>query len=165
MTVTRIRSAAVPAAALAFLSLSILCGCAVFQRPGVEFKGVVIQSFDSWGAMMEAAFDVDNPNSYKLSIQRLTYKIRIEGLEAGHGEESSTTVLPGKTVTSVRLPLTVDWSRVKSLAWSALYGRPIAYDVEGEITFTTPAGTFTRPYKHAGVYSPFAQGPALRPPR
>jgi len=152
------------AAVLAIASLGVLSACrTIFQRPGVEFRGIVIDSFDSSGAMIEAAFDVDNPNSYRLSIQRLTYKIRIEGFEAGHGEESSTTLLPGKTVTPVRLPLTVDWSKMRSLAWSALYGHPIAYDVEGDITFSTPAGTFTRPYKHSGVYSPFAKGPTILP--
>ncbi|MDQ2980581.1 MAG: LEA type 2 family protein [Acidobacteriota bacterium] len=129
-------------------------GCTVFRRPEVTFRGVAVRSLDSGGAAVEAAFDVYNPNSYGIAVQRLTYRMTVEGREAGGGVvEEETALLPRET-TLVRLPLTLDWTKLKSAGWEILTFGGIDYAVEGEITFSTPVGMFRRPYRHAGRYAP-----------
>jgi LEA14-like dessication related protein len=124
----------------------------------VIFRGVAVRSLDSGGAAVEATFDVYNPNSYRIAVQRLTYKMTVEGREAGGGVvEEETALLPRET-TLVRLPLTLDWTKLKSAGWEILTFGGIDYAVEGEITFSTPVGVFRRPYRHTGRYAAF---PAL----
>ncbi len=138
--------------------LTVLCsisGCVFFRRPEVVFRGISVRSFNASGADVEAALDVYNPNGYRISVQRLTYRATVEGRDAGGGIVDAETVLEGKQTTPVRLPLTLDWSKVRSAGLEALLMRSIDYSVEGEITFSTPIGVFHRPYRHAGRYSPF----------
>ena len=63
------------------------------------------------------------------------------------------TVLEPRATTVVRLPLKLDWSNVKSAGLDILFSGSIHYAVEGEVTFSTPAGVYQRPYHHAGEWS------------
>jgi LEA14-like dessication related protein len=130
-------------------------GCLTFRRPQVAFRGVEVKSFGSDGADLDVSFDVTNPNSYKIRVERLTYRLTVNGQEAGGGTIDSTTLqpLPGKATTPVRLPLTLDWGKIKEAGLGLLLFQGVDYAVEGDITFSTPLGTFKRPYRHEGRYS------------
>jgi len=141
--------------ALAGLAMVLgTAGCLTFRRPVVTFRGVEVRSFGSDGAELEATFDVTNPNSYRVGVERLTYRLTVNGQEAGGGTIETATPLPAKETTFVRLPLTLDWEKLKSAGLGFLILGGIDYAVEGEITFSTPLGTFHRPYRHEGRYSP-----------
>jgi LEA14-like dessication related protein len=129
-------------------------GCLTFRRPVVTFRGVEVHSFGSDGAELEATFDVTNPNSYKVGVERLTYRFTVNGQDAGGGTIETATSLPGKETTLVHLPLTLDWEKLKSAGLGFLILGGVDYIVDGEITFSTPLGTFHRPYRHEGKYSP-----------
>ncbi|MEO8191735.1 MAG: LEA type 2 family protein [Acidobacteriota bacterium] len=133
-------------------------GCVFFRRPEVTFRGISVRSLTSSGADVEAALDIYNPNSYRITVQRLTYRATVEGRDAGGGTVDAETVLEGKQTTPVRLPLTIDWNKVRSAGLEALLMRSVEYSIDGEITFSTPVGVFHRPYRHAGHYSPFDRG-------
>ena len=140
---------------LPLLAAAILAGsgCLTFRRPEVVFRGVELGSLDASGAALEASFDVTNPNRYRIGVQRLTYRVKVNGRDAGGGAADQETVLEGKATTLVKLPLTLDWSKVKSAGLDFLFSGGIDYAVEGEITFSTPIGVFERPYRHAGRWS------------
>lgn len=128
-------------------------GCLTFRRPEVVFRGVQLGSLDGSGAALEASFDVTNPNRYRIGVQRLTYHFVVNGRDAGGGAAEQETVLEAKATTIVRLPLTLDWSKVKSAGLDFLLSGSLDYAVEGEVTFSTPVGVFQRPYHHAGRWS------------
>ncbi|MDQ6893992.1 MAG: LEA type 2 family protein [Acidobacteriota bacterium] len=128
-------------------------GCFTFRRPEVVFRGVDLGSLDASGAALEASFDVTNPNRYRIGVQRLTYRVSVNGRDAGGGASDQETVLEGKATTLVKLPLTLDWSKVKSAGLDFLFSGSVDYAVEGEITFSTPVGVFERPYRHAGRWA------------
>lgn len=128
-------------------------GCFTFRRPEVVFRGVELGTLDSSGAALEASFDVTNPNRYRIGVQRLTYRVSVNGRDAGGGASDQETVLEGKATTLVKLPLTLDWSKVRSAGLDFLFSGSIDYTVEGDITFSTPIGVFERPYRHAGRWS------------
>lgn len=130
-------------------------GCVAFRRPEVAFRGVEVRSFGSDGADLEAALDVTNPNPYRIGVERLTYRFTVNGRDAGGGTVEQATALPAKETTLVRLPLTLDWEKLKSAGLDFLLMRGVDYAVDGEITFSTPVGRFHRPYRHTGRYSPF----------
>lgn len=137
-------------------ALLLLAACHVFRRPEVAFRGVEFGSLDTAGASLEASFDVTNPNSYRVGLRRLTYRFRVNGRDAGGGAIDQETLLEARSTTPVRLPLTLDWSKLRSAGVDFLNLGGIDYAVEGEVTFSTPVGVFERPYRHAGRYSPFA---------
>jgi LEA14-like dessication related protein len=138
-----------------FALLGGLSACTVFRRPEVAFRGVEVRAFGSDGTKLEASFDVTNPNSYGIGVERLTYRITVNGLDAGGGSQDLPTALPPKATTLVRLPLALDWTKLRGSGWDFLSMGRIDYAVEGEITFSTPVGVFTRPYRHTGQYSLF----------
>lgn len=141
--------------ALSFaLAVAAAAGCVAFRKPEVALRGVTVGSLDSAGGAFEAAFDVYNPNSYRIGVRRLTYRITVNGREAGAGAEEHETVLDAKTTTPVTLPLSLDWGKIRSAGLDFLLSGGVDYAVEGEITFTTPVGAFTRPYRQAGTFSP-----------
>lgn len=142
-------------AALGILLLCALCavGCLTFRRPEVAFRGVELKSIGSAGAELDANFDVTNPNSYRIGVERLTYRLTVNGHEAGSGTIDAATPLPPKETAQVHLPLTLDWEKVKEAGLDFLMLRGVDYAVDGEITFTTPVGRFQRPYRHVGRYS------------
>jgi LEA14-like dessication related protein len=148
--VTPLRRVLLP---LVLLAAVAGAGCFTFRRPEVVFRGVELGSLDSSGAALEASFDVTNPNRYRIGVRRLTYRVSVNGRDAGGGASDQETVLEGKATTLVKLPMTLDWSKVRSAGLDFLFSGSIDYAVEGEITFSTPIGVFERPYRHAGRWS------------
>jgi LEA14-like dessication related protein len=152
----RLRKPRVPALAGLLAVLAVLAaasGCLTFHRPEIAFRGVEVGSIGSSGLDLEANLDVHNPNSYKIGVEQLTYRLTVNGSDAGSGSVPEAIALPGKATTGVRLPLTLDWSKVK-VAGLEFLTRGIDYAIEGEITFSTPIGVFHRPYRHEGRYAP-----------
>ncbi|MEO8429973.1 MAG: LEA type 2 family protein [Acidobacteriota bacterium] len=147
--ITRSRLARFALAAALFAT-----ACVTFRRPEVTFRGVTVGTLDSAGGAFDASFDVFNPNGYRIGVRRLTYRIHVNGREAGSGAEEHETVLEAKSTTLVHLPLTLDWQKIRSAGLDFLVSGGIDYAVEGEITFTTPIGAFTRPYRQTGTFSP-----------
>jgi len=135
------------------LAAIVAGGCFTFRRPEVVFRGVELGSLGVSGAALEASFDVTNPNGYRIGVQRLTYHFVVNGRDAGGGAAEQETLLEAKATTIVRLPLTLDWSRLKSAGLDFLFTGSIDYAVEGEVTFSTPVGVFQRPYHHEGRWS------------
>lgn len=146
---TRLRAFALPALLFALVGVS---GCFTFRRPEVVFRGATLGSFDANGTALEASFDVTNPNRYRIGVRRLTYRITVNGRDAGSGAADSEAVLEPKATTLVKLPLSIDFSKVKSAGLDFLFSGSLDYAVEGEVTFSTPIGVFQRPYRHAGKW-------------
>jgi LEA14-like dessication related protein len=141
------------AAAIAILLSG--AGCVTFHRPDVAFRTVELRSFGSDGAHLDAAFDVTNPNSYDIGVEQLTYRLTVNGREAGGGTIESATPLPAHETTLLWLPLSLDWTKIKTAGLDILFLQGVEYAVDGDITFSTPVGTFHRPYRHTGRYAPF----------
>ncbi len=154
MEQNRFSALRLPRLAALLLALTASAGCLTFRKPEVTLRGVTVGSLDSAGGAFEAAFDVYNPNSYRIGVRRLTYRIAVNGREAGTGAAEHETVLEAKSTTPVRLPLSLDWTKIRSAGLDFLVSGGVDYAVEGEITFTTPVGAFTRPYRQAGTFSP-----------
>jgi LEA14-like dessication related protein len=145
-----------PALAILVLALAGLssAGCVTFRRPEVAFHGVEVRSFGSAGAELAATFEVTNHNSYAIQLDHFTYRVTINGGEAGGASVDGVTTLPGHETTLVHMGLSLDWGKLKDMGLQ-FFTHGVDYAVEGEITFTTPVGRFTRPYHHAGRYALF----------
>ena len=121
----------------------------------MEFRGITLHGLDQDGAALEVRLRVENPNSYRLVVKHFRYRVTVGGSPAGGGETPADVPIEAKSESDVALPLALDWRELKGRGLEFLLSGGVDYTVEGEITFSTPIGTFVRPYGHSGRISPF----------
>ena len=137
-------------------SLALLCvACTVWKKPDVAFEGLSIHGLSPNGANLEVLLSVRNPNSYRLVVRHFTYRLSVEGTSVGGGETDADVAVDAKSSADVRLPLSLDWRELKRRGAELLFSGGLDYAIDGEITFSTPIGTFARSYSHSGRVSPF----------
>ena len=142
------------ALARVFLLAVSAAACTVWKKPTVVFEGVTLHGLTQNGASLDVRLRVDNPNSYRIVVQRFTYRLSIGGTPAGGGQIDSDVAIDSRAGSDVELPVALDWSELKGRVAEFLFSGGVDYSVEGEIRFSTPVGTFTRPYVHSGKVSP-----------
>ena len=139
------RGARIAAAAAVALAAS---ACLAFHPPIVTFAGVAVSDVTREKASLEVALAVENPNGYRLGVRRLSYRLTIGGAAAGEGSIDSAVSVPAHGTATVRLPLTLDWALLESRALELAFSGGIDYAVEGQVVFTTPLGSKSRPFRH-----------------
>ena len=138
---------ALPAAALA-----LCAGCALFYRaPEVTFGGVALETMGGQGASFQIALQVHNPNGYAIGLDQMTYRLSIGGVEAASGATDASVRIPARSSTAVRLPVSLEWERLRAGGWELLTSGRVDYVVEGEAAFSIPAASFRRPYRQSGT--------------
>jgi len=135
--------------------LPFLTACTVWRSPAVAFEGIDLHGLSQDGAALEVRLRVDNPNSYRLVVRQFRYRLTVGGSPVGSGETAAEVPIEAKTGSDVSLPLALDWRELKGRALEFLLSGGVDYSIEGEITFSTPIGTFHRPYEHSGRIRPF----------
>lgn len=135
--------------------LVLLASCTVWKKPSVAFEGISLHGLSQDGASLEVRLRVENPNSYRLVVKHLSYRLAVAGAAVGGGETDSDVAVEGKSGSDVALPVSLDWRELKGKGLDFLLSGGVDYSIEGEITFSTPIGTFQRPYGHSGRINPF----------
>ncbi len=107
------------------------------------------------GASLDVRLHVDNPNAYRLVVKAFTYNFTVAGTAVGGGRTESDVAIEAKSSSDVDLPVVLDWRELKGRALDFLLSGGVDYSIDGEVTFSTPVGTFERPYGHSGRISPF----------
>lgn len=147
----------IPAALLAGAAITLaLAGskCAeVFRQPELEFRGLRINSIGLDGASLDIVVDVYNPNAYRLGLDRLSYDLAIENVHWGVGSIAAPIAVEGGDRATVRLPLSVSWSRLGDVGRDALRTGSVNYGVSGEMTVTTVLGGRSVPFRKSGRLS------------
>jgi LEA14-like dessication related protein len=143
------------ARALLLLALAAsLASCAVWKKPVIAFEGITLHGMNQNGASLEVKLRVENPNSYRLVVKHFTYRLTVGGKPVGGGETDSDVAVEAKSGSEVALPVALDWRELKGHGLDFLLSGGVDYAIDGEITFSTPIGTFERPYGHSGRISP-----------
>jgi LEA14-like dessication related protein len=106
------------------------------------------------GASLDVRLQVDNPNGYRLVVKHFTYRLTLGGASVGGGQIDSDVAVEARSSSGVALPVALDWRELKGHAVEFLFSGGVDYAIDGEITFSTPIGTFERPYGHSGRISP-----------
>jgi Late embryogenesis abundant protein len=88
-------------------------------------------------------------------VKHFTYRLTVEGSAVGEGETDSEMAVGAKSSGDVVLPLKLDWRELKQRGFDFLLSGGVDYSIDGDVTFSTPIGTFHRPYGHFGRISPF----------
>ena len=139
------------------LAIGVLAvgGCAQMNplTPEVSFRGVSLRSVGLQGAVLDVAFGIKNPNSFKLDVQRLQYQLFADTLLVGGGQpENPLSVLASDSAT-IKLPIAVAYSGIGSVIMQLVNRGMVDYRVKGQITFGTPIGPMTRDFDQKGNFT------------
>jgi LEA14-like dessication related protein len=135
-------------------------GRSMFATPAVTLKDIRMKAIGLQGGSMDIILDVTNPNDYRLDATRLTYNLFVDTMKVAFGEIKHPTTLEPHRTNEVVVP--VSFSIQELVRATQLFSKTggVDYHVTGEVTATTPGGSFTRPYKGDGHFDNL---PSLRP--
>lgn len=110
----------------------------------ISVKGV---SLSSGTADLMVYLDVENPGGSAFTLKDISYKLKLNGQDAGQGKQSKDIKIPARSTTTVEMPLTVNLTVLPGITWSALTtGFKLHYDLETE--FSVPfLAIFTHKFK------------------
>ena len=122
----------------------------VFREPVVTYKDAVITGLNLSGGKLEVSLGIYNPNGFRLDGTGLTYRISVDSVPFGSGVLNDRfSVLEGDT-TTVRVPLSFTYAGVGQAGRQLIQTGSVNYNISGDITVSTPIGSFTRPYSGRG---------------
>ena len=138
---------------LAGVSACATLGYANFREPVVTYKDAVITGLGVSGGSLEVVLNVYNPNGFRLDGTALTYRLSVDSVPFGDGTLSDRFVVNDKDSTRVRLPLSFTYAGIGQAGRQLIQTGSVQYTVSGDITVSTPLGSFTRPYSGKGRLS------------
>jgi LEA14-like dessication related protein len=145
-------------AAPAALSAALLAGCAtlgrqVFEQPVVTFKDVSVRGIGLQGGSLDVLLNVYNPNRFKLDATRLTYRVLVDSVALGTGALDQQFVVQSGDSAVVRLPVQFSFAGLGAVGRQLLRAGAVNYRVLGDVTVSTPIGSFTRPFDRTGQFT------------
>ncbi len=138
------------------LSLLVLCvgifaGCTFLkeliglgpQRPHVTVKSIAVEGVSLHAVDLRLTLQVENPNSFELSLGTLSYTIDAVGMTIARGAYSETFKVPAKGVNQIRLPLVADPKNILRLVNEVMKARGADIDAVTVLNarFLTPVGS------------------------
>ena len=132
-----------------------LAGCAQMNplTPEVSFRGVSLRSVGLQGAVLDVAFGIKNPNTFKLDVQRLQYQLFADTLLVGGGQPDNPLSVAAKDSATIKLPISVAYSGLGGVIMQLVNRGMVDYRVKGQVTFGTPIGAMTRDFDQKGSFT------------
>ena len=149
---TNIKKLAV-AALLITSSACASMGRSSFANPIVELKDVKVRGIGMKGGTLDVVLDVYNPNGYRLDTSGFTYTLWIDTSNVATGQINRLVTLETRKKTEVTLPLTFTIKELQNAARAMTDMGSVNYRLVGDLTVSTPAGSFTRPYEGRGTFN------------
>jgi LEA14-like dessication related protein len=139
-------------------AMTALAGCAsigagAFQQPIVNFKDLQVEGIGTKGGTVDVILSVYNPNGYRLDATKLTYRLLVDTASVGEGVYNTTFTVQSGDSSIVRLPVNLSYEGLAAAATQLKEKGSVNYRVIGDVTVTTPVGSFTKPYDQTGRFS------------
>ena len=133
-------------------ALIFLTGCSlVFTKPTVTFRELKLVDVDSKGMSLNLLLNVNNPNSYDITLDGYRYSFTIQDLPLGKGEKKELVQFPGKKATDIQVPVRVTYSDALCIIMKRPNPTSIPYQLEAGLDIVTPVGTLSFPVSTSGV--------------
>ena len=146
------------AAGLAMLATG--CGSSIFREPEITLESVQIGGLGLSGGTLVVDLEVENPNRFALSSNRLDYELDLRSEEPGSDTswvdfatgtyEQPFTVRGGETG-HVQIPVSFSYSGLGAAAGSMLRRGTFTYRASGTADVRTPLGTHQVPFRKTGT--------------
>src|SRR2546427_3005987 len=126
---------------VALLSLSCATiGRLAFTEPDVELQEIAVTGIGLTGGTFELAFDVYNPNDYRLRSTRLEVGIDLEGRHFGDALLDRPLDLSPTNHTRILVPVRFEWAGVGAGAKALVTRQALGYAITGAVLLETPLG-------------------------
>ena len=139
--------------AVLFMAIVVLTGCASLnqfvQKPAATFHSVDITKADLVQSTAVFNFDVYNPNAFGIRARRITYDLKLNGMNFVKGQLDQGIELPAGATNQLQVPITLpylDFYKSMAQLWrtkSADYALTGGFDV----------GPFTIPFQAHGTFN------------
>lgn len=135
-----------------------LAGCASlgvggFKEPVVNFNDLQVEGVGTKGGTVDVVLSVYNPNGFRLDATEITYKLLVDTSSVGEGVYNTGFSVQSGDSTMVRLPVNLSYAGLATAARQLKEQGSVNYRVVGNVTVTTPVGSFTKPYDRTGRFS------------
>jgi LEA14-like dessication related protein len=110
----------------------------VVKRPSVSMENFVVVSISLSGAELSIELNVENPNSFQLQMNQLSYDLQINGLESISGSVNEQIYLEEGSSKNIKLPLSISFLNAGMSASRILNGNE---DLEYKLTGSTTIGS------------------------
>src|SRR6059036_1123019 len=131
-----------PIVALLSLSCATL-GRLAFTEPDVELQEIAVTGIGLTGGTFELAFDVYNPNDYRIRSTRLEVGIDLEGTHFGDALLDRPLDLSPTNHSRIVVPVRFEWAGLGAGAKALLTRRAVGYGVFGFVLRGSPVGDRT----------------------
>src|SRR6185312_13602656 len=131
-----------PIVALLSLSCATL-GRLAFTEPDVELQEIAVTGIGLTGGTFDLAFDVFNPNDYRIRSTRLEVGVDLEGTHFGDALLDRPLDLSPTNHSRVVVPVRFEWAGVGAGAKALFARQAVAYGIAGRVFVDTPLGEKT----------------------
>lgn len=135
------------AATLMLVALLALASCAY---PKVSVRSARLDAVRLSGMTVDVYFDVENPNAFALPLEQVDWNLQLFGTRVGSGTSRMNKTLPAQRTTRVKMPITVQFRDVGSVAQRLTSARSISWDLDGTAQFKSPAGPLALDFAETG---------------
>jgi len=140
MTTINRTGIALAVAVLASTACATLKSALQFQEPQIALQEINITGLGLTGGTLDLAFDVYNPNKYRLRSTRLEVGLDLEGVHFGDAFIDKPLDLSPENHSRVVMPVRFEWAGVGAGARALLSRQAIKYGLTGAILVETPIG-------------------------
>lgn len=125
------------AIALVIVATLSVAAFASNKEPQVSLKSISVKkvSLSSGTADLVVYLDVENSGGTDFTLNDVSYKLKLNGQEAGQGKQSREIKIPARSKTTVEMPFTANLAAIPGITWSTLTaGLKLHYDLETEFS-------------------------------
>lgn len=139
-------------AKLALLLVFVLSalGCAV-KTPSAKISSVEVNDVTTKKIRLRFVVKVHNPNDVDITVKKISYTLLFFDEPVLKDKIKKKIVIPKKTDSYFKFPVTVQYSDLISAGITALGKNRIEYTLAAKITVDTPVGDQTLPMKKSGT--------------
>lgn len=118
---------------LVFLMV-VLSGCSsMVKKPEVRFDRVKFSDLSESKLHLHFLLNIKNPNGFDLNINRVQYKMAVNGTPIADGAMEEKIIIPAQADSKVSLPVAFSRQELLTAAGQWLKGEEVIYKLEGSL--------------------------------
>ena len=107
--------------------------------PHIRLAGIKLNSLNMLGANLELKLIIDNPNTFSVLLNKITYELTVNGLNWIQGQTNSALSLTGTKDQTVTIPLTLNFMQIGTSVYPLISsGKNLSYHLTGNLDAAVP---------------------------
>jgi LEA14-like dessication related protein len=127
-------------ALLGLTSCATIQSALSFKAPDISLTDITVTGLGLTGGTLDLAFDVYNPNTYRVRSTRMELGLDLEGVHFGNALLERPLDLSPENHSRVIVPVRFEWAGVGAGARAFFQRQEIKYGIDGAVLLDTPIG-------------------------